>query len=350
MKVITTAILFCSLLSLTALGAEKAVLASQKQSSDLKHVQSSHIYVGGRLGWGYFQDSCSRNANSCDDVTLGGGIYIGYQLNYWFALEGGFTYYGKPDASYSEGKVSADTYGAELTGKFSYPLSSEWSLFSRLGAVYQDIEKKSSWDGKQDSQSWNALAAVGLNYHLSPDWSLRAEYQFIDGIGDNNILKSDLHFTSLGVTYHFGQKSHSVEPVPNPQLELETVTSIPSSEPKVEPIVLGSDGLFDIDSAQLKYTPELTALAQALTRYPHGQIHITGYTDNTGSEAHNQHLSEQRAISVSEYFKRMGINEERLLIIGKGESSPIADNNTQEGRQNNRRVEVRFELADQQPK
>lgn len=66
---------------------------------------------------------------------------------------------------------------------------------------------------------------------------------------------------------------------------------------------------------------------------------MTGYTDNIGSETDNIVLSEKRALSVIAYLIRSGIQAERLNFKGKGESEPIDNNDTEEGRRNNRRIE-----------
>ncbi|OBS95500.1 hypothetical protein A9261_15080 [Vibrio tasmaniensis] len=190
------------LLSITSLISIPFAFAKEplvKKTNPL--TQSSYFYVGGRLGWGDFQGACGNDATECNDNTFSGGVYGGYQLNDWLALEAGITDYGKIDASYSGSRVSADTYGTELSAKLANHLTPEWALFSRLGASYQDIDKTSDWHGEQSSQGWNTLIALGIDYRLSQQWSLRGEYQFIDGIGNNNTLQSDLHFTWPNVPF-----------------------------------------------------------------------------------------------------------------------------------------------------
>ena len=71
-------------------------------------------------------------------------------------------------------------------------------------------------------------------------------------------------------------------------------------------------------------------------------IQIAGHTDNVGSQESNQILSEERAKSVVNYLIAKGIAKERLSSVGYGDSQPIADNNTAEGRKTNRRTEVRI--------
>ena len=71
------------------------------------------------------------------------------------------------------------------------------------------------------------------------------------------------------------------------------------------------------------------------------RIEIEGHTDNTGSEAYNQALSERRANAVKAWVVSRGINPAQITTVGKGESEPVDDNATREGRANNRRVVVK---------
>ena len=73
---------------------------------------------------------------------------------------------------------------------------------------------------------------------------------------------------------------------------------------------------------------------------PSWNFAIEGHTDNTGSDAHNQALSEKRAISVKAYLVNAGVNASRLTTQGFGSSRPVASNDTELGRSQNRRVEI----------
>ncbi len=86
---------------------------------------------------------------------------------------------------------------------------------------------------------------------------------------------------------------------------------------------------------------ELLLVLNTLKAYPDMEVQIIGYTDNVGSERNNQALSERRAKSVVQWLVNKGIDSNRLVAVGKGEESPIAVNNTPEGRAKNRRIEFR---------
>jgi outer membrane protein OmpA-like peptidoglycan-associated protein len=105
--------------------------------------------------------------------------------------------------------------------------------------------------------------------------------------------------------------------------------------------------LFDYDSSELTSDGKavLDKIAAELHNLKNRDIHIAGFTDSTGSETYNYQLSERRAKTVSDYLVGKGINANRLSYKGYGERNPVADNNTKDGRQLNRRVEITI-LAD----
>jgi outer membrane protein OmpA-like peptidoglycan-associated protein len=111
-------------------------------------------------------------------------------------------------------------------------------------------------------------------------------------------------------------------------------------------IVLNMPGnvTFATDSAELKpdFYRVLNGVSLVLKEYDKTIIEITGHTDSTGSEAYNQALSARRATSVGSYLTGQGILYDRVITEGFGERYPVADNDTPEGRQQNRRVELRL--------
>jgi OmpA-OmpF porin, OOP family len=86
--------------------------------------------------------------------------------------------------------------------------------------------------------------------------------------------------------------------------------------------------------------PSLSRLAELLMKKPEWKVQLSGHTDNVGSDASNMKLSENRAMAVKEFLESKGVPEERIKAEWFGESKPIAPNETKEGRQKNRRVEM----------
>ena len=110
------------------------------------------------------------------------------------------------------------------------------------------------------------------------------------------------------------------------------------------------DGVtFDVGSYTIQpaFRDTLNAVAENLTQYPNSLVDVYGHTDSTGSNAFNQRLSEQRAETVSNYMVSRGVANARIRWQGFGETMPVADNDTEYGRAQNRRVEIKIIPFDQ---
>ena len=128
------------------------------------------------------------------------------------------------------------------------------------------------------------------------------------------------------------------EPAPAPPV---APPPAPEPAPVAEKIVLNGVQ-FDFDKAVIKdeYYPVLDAAASALQKHGDKKVMITGHTCSMGPDAYNQKLSEKRAAAVKAYLVDKGISETRLMTSGAGESNPVADNKTKDGRMMNRRAEL----------
>lgn len=107
-------------------------------------------------------------------------------------------------------------------------------------------------------------------------------------------------------------------------------------------VTLPQDILFDTGSAALRadLQSDIRALGRNLNQYPNTTVQVIGHTDSEGSSALNQDLSERRARSVAGVLLEQGVSGGRIVPIGRGESQPVASNNSSEGRRQNRRVEI----------
>lgn len=107
-------------------------------------------------------------------------------------------------------------------------------------------------------------------------------------------------------------------------------------------LIMASDVTFKTDQADVRasFYPALNSVAIVLKKYNKTSITITGFTDNVGTAAYNQELSERRAQSVGSYLASQGVSQNRIYTQGRGERNPIASNSTVQGRAMNRRVEV----------
>lgn len=84
----------------------------------------------------------------------------------------------------------------------------------------------------------------------------------------------------------------------------------------------------------------LNNVAYTMNQYPQTVVHVYGYTDSVGEAQYNQGLSERRAKAAAQYLANQGVNPQRMVVRGYGESYPRASNNTESGRRQNRRVEI----------
>ncbi len=114
-------------------------------------------------------------------------------------------------------------------------------------------------------------------------------------------------------------------------------------------VTMTNQTAFDTNSTQIKpgFYSAMDKLADVVVRYNKTSLTVVGHTDNTGTDAYNQRLSEQRALSVARYLEGKRVHSMRLATTGKGESQPIAPNSTESGRQANRRVEIYVEPVTQ---
>jgi OmpA-OmpF porin, OOP family len=130
------------------------------------------------------------------------------------------------------------------------------------------------------------------------------------------------------------------EPAPQPREQWKTILT--------QKPVLIEGANFETRSAKLLKPSEakLNEVVTAAKEHSEIKLEVSGHTDSRGKTAYNQKLSEQRAASVKEYLVTHGVAADRISTIGYGETKPIADNKTDEGRATNRRVEIRYVIEE----
>ena len=139
-------------------------------------------------------------------------------------------------------------------------------------------------------------------------------------------------------------------------LEKNLASEIKSGQARVEKlpndvvrITMTSQTAFDTNSTDIKQGFHVTMdkIAEVVTRYGKTTLTIVGHTDDVGSNAYNQSLSERRALSVAQYLESKRVDAVRLATAGKGETQPYQPNTTEAGRTANRRVEIYVEPVTQ---
>ncbi len=119
------------------------------------------------------------------------------------------------------------------------------------------------------------------------------------------------------------------------------VTVTPNANGNIDLVMPGSI-TFSFDDATLNnaFKPTLSKLAQTMNQYNQNTVTIAGHTDSKGAASYNQGLSRDRAYAVANYLTANGVPANRINVVAYGESRPVASNDTESGRQQNRRVEL----------
>ncbi|CAD5108802.1 OmpA family protein [Zestomonas carbonaria] len=206
------------------------------------------------------------------------------------------------------------------------------------GVGHQTIGQES---GGRDHTTQGILGA-GLKYYFTEHFYARGG---VDGL--YNFDRGDSEWMAgVGVGVNFGgAKPAPVVAAPEP---------IPEPEPVEEPpqtVRVELDVKFDFDKSVVKEESygDIKNLADFMNQYPQTTTVVEGHTDSVGTDAYNQALSERRANAVRDVLvNQYGVGAERVDSVGYGESRPVADNATAEGRAINRRVEAEVEAQVQQ--
>ncbi|MBT8052557.1 MAG: OmpA family protein [Xanthomonadales bacterium] len=220
-----------------------------------------------------------------------------------------------------------------------------------------------------EGRAISASFGLGLAGQLTKHFSARAQALYRTDWDDNSQFQQQRYndlILSVGLNFDFGGKDAPPPPPPaapvappppppNPDLDGDGVLNERDKCPNTRPgAVVDLDGCeveavielegihFDFDKATLK--PEamvvLNEAAALLSKHDRVVVEVAGHTDSRGSESYNQGLSERRANAVKNYLTSKGVKASRLSARGYGESRPVASNDTDAGRAENRRVEM----------
>jgi len=281
------------------------------------------------------------------------------------------------NAEYVNGSDDTSIFRSALNGVYEFPKSNQITPFVKAGVGYETMS-----DHRYDNHNGAfGDVGVGLKIALAKQIALKLEaidmVKFNDFTWDNNIL------LLAGLNFAFGEKAQPAAPVVEAAVAPAPVVAAPKPTPtpviavpeaKVCPVNVDSDqdGVFDpqdkcpntpkgfkvdADGCPLKATlhlnfitdgstvdaagtSEVKDFAGFLKESPAYKATIVGHTDSTGSDKHNQKLSEKRAETVKTMLIDQGVAADRLTASGEGEKMPVASNKTKQGRSENRRIEV----------
>ncbi len=245
----------------------------------------------------------------------------------------------------------SDVYGLDL--KLGLP-SGKWLPYLKLGYAHVSGrgDAYASVIGDNDTH-----LGIGVEYKFAPQWSVTGEWT--NNSGKNAATRLDNDNLTIGINYYFEKPYVAPPPPPAP-----VVKEVPRVEPKAAPAPAPKEAWkvimeekpvriegasFDTASAKLKPTADekLQQVVDFAMKYPDANLEVTGHTDDRGNDAYNQRLSERRAAAVKAYLVKKGIAADRIAAKGYGETMPVEDNGTAEGRAANRRVEVRYTIREE---
>jgi len=331
---------------------------------------NSAVYVGGSIGQGrsHLDDrgmvnTLSGNAPlssfTNDQRDRGYKLFVGKQLNQYFAIEGGYFDLGKYDfraVTTGNGIVQGETKfrGVNLDLVGQLPLSQRLSILGRIGAQY--ARTGTDYNGNGIAVAGNRYssdsdigpkAGLGLEYKFSEALAVRAEMErnrVKDGLGN----RGNVDLISVGLVYKLGRPAAAPYVAPAPVVVAEAPVAAPAPapapapQPTSEKVSFAAEALFDFDKAVVK--PEGKAALDDMMSKLEGMntevMIAVGHTDSVGSNEYNAKLSLRRADAVKAYLVSKGLDPARLYTEGKGETQPVADNATAEGRAKNRRVTI----------
>jgi len=350
------------LVSAVALGLAAAAPALADDSSHPWNDEVGQWFLAPFIGWSMLDDE-----RLLEDGIHWGGSVGKHLSDQWSAQVTGYT--GDFD---NDGKKPEWTWPASYDGSISGASLDLMRVFARDGRFSPYIlggigYQRSDYEGAEGDSNVTASLGLGAMWDLarSDDGSrtvqlrpeVRSRWDMQTGDTLNDIL------AQVGIAFGWGPPRPTpaiAEPPPPPppppppakcgDADADGVCDMDDKCPATPanipvdkvgcPLEQTLKLLFDFDSAELRpeSITELERLVKFMGDVPFATAMIEGHTDSKGSDAYNLKLSDRRAKSVFDYLTSRGVDPARLSSIGKGESAPIADNATEEGRQENRRV------------
>ena len=271
-------------------------------------------------------------------------VFGGYQFNRHFALEGGYFDLGRfgyhattVPAGILDGNIRLKGLNLDAVGIL--PITGKLSAFGRVGVNYAQARDHFSGSGAvnvltpaAEKRDTNIKFGLGLQYAFTEALNLRVEaerYRINDAIGN----RGDVDMVSVGLVYHFGDKSsapvaRAAEPVTYLPPPVAAIVPPPPPPPAPAPrkVSFSADSLFAFDRADITPAGKLALgkFSSELAGTEYQQITVTGHTDRIGSHAYNLALSSRRADAVkNELVSTAGIPASRISTRGINGAEPV---------------------------
>lgn len=299
-------------------GISLAAFGFSAASTAQDNYELGRWYLGGNVSHMYHDSKRDPNGGGFESTQL--GARAGIVLNDSQSLEASY--------HYGLNSQSLEHYGIHLINRFNNAQFSGFIPYLALGVSVTDFRDRVV----DDNHTPQLDAGLGLSRMLDERTEFRTELRTHYAV-DNHAWDASYH---LGLNYHFGSRHAAPAPVAAPAAE-----PAPAPEPEVRTITVRINVEFEFDKAVVRaiYGDELEAVANAMKAHDDIDLVLEGHTDSVGAATYNQGLSERRAEAVkAKLTEDFGIPANRIRAVGYGETRPIASNDTDEGRQRNRRV------------
>lgn len=297
------------------------------------------------LNYNYFEGNLDM------DNRYAPGIRLGYHFDdFWLdQLELGLEHYS--DVKYTNSTLTTDITRTYLSAIKGIDLGEKFYFYGLAGGGYEDFSK-----GAFDNKSGGfGHYGAGLKFRLSDSLALRLETR--DQISFHNANHSWV--STLGISFGFGAKREKVVAEQVKEVAIEPRVAAPAqsqcpAEPREGAMLdengcektISFEGHFGFDKVDINpaFEEKIKEIAQILDENAGYDTILEGHTDNIGSRAYNQKLSERRAESVAKELEKFGVDKDRIQTVGYGQDKPRSSNDTKEGRADNRRVDAKFIL------
>ncbi len=328
-------------------------------------------YIGGAVGKSTLTPNGGDNWRVSDDQAISKKLYTGVNITKDAGLEAFWADLGDADLKSNSQSGSVNYKAIGIAGVYK-PMVQFAGIrpLAKLGVAKFSTKDKGELTSKQ-LHDISLFMGVGAEYALSDNVNLRAEYERFD---------KDIEHYNLGLNWRPLHRNHRsivekieiqkpaplpepipvyvpprpipapvkiiYKPAPKPVVRKPKPVAPVIKKPKIQLIhsTLSGGSNFNTGSAQLTTRGQnrLNKLAYDIqtNRLKVKGLQITGHTDDVGNDRSNLGLSLARANSVADYLQNLGINRHIMRLDGKGESRPLASNQTEQGRAKNRRVEI----------
>lgn len=363
--------------ALFTLGSYSTVMASPLER------MADQWYVGGSVGSSSMNpDGSDTTWETSDKNDFAKKLYVGTDITRQIGLEAFWADFGEASMKSktgATGKIGYTAIGANMV--YNSPI--KFAGIRPLGkiGVAKFTNKDSGAVTSKQNNKLTVFGGLGVEYDLTENLTLRSEYEYYD---------KDIQQFNIGVNWSPKYRDHSyyseprpvvqkpapiikkepnvinvyvppAPPAPKPRIVYKPapkprIIYKPAPKPRIvyrpapKPVAqykeihktLSGGSHFDSGSAKLTYDGRntLNRLAQDLNAFTLRSIRVVGHTDSVGTAQSNLSLSYARANSVADYLSSRGVNRQLINTQGLGESRPIADNRSNQGRAQNRRVEI----------